>query len=208
MKKTFAIGLDLGLPGETSGLAVVEGVIPAEFERDGYCRPELMKLYVRYLHRHFPRTTYTGMGDHMSEVLDIPELALYRDQIGFVADQTAVAASVVELIERRVGKRARRVVIEGRHKEDYSNGLNYIPKKNLVGGIHVSLELCNLKIARDLDETQNFVQELANYQNRPSSAASLSGDSWREEQSDDLVLATGIACWTLQYPAFFGYDRR
>ena len=201
--KQFAIGLELGLPGETSGLCVVEGVIPAEFERAGFCRPEFMKLYVRLLHRFFPRTTYTEMGDYVREVLDIPELALYPDQIAFVVDQTVVAASVVELIERRVGKRARRVVIEGRHEAKYSNGLNYIPKKDLLGGIHVSLELCNLKIARDLDETPNLIQDLANFQNLRSSAASLSGDTWREEQSDDLVFATGLACWTLQDPAFF-----
>jgi hypothetical protein len=206
MKIQFAIGLELGLPGETSGLAVVEGVIPTQFERDGYCPPEYRTLYVRYLHRHFPRTTYRQKANHMREVLDIPELALYWDQIAFIVDQTVVAASVVELIERRVGKRARRVVIEGRHTEEYSNGLYHIPKKNLVGGLNVSLELCNLKIAQDLDETPDLVQELMNYQNRPTSAASLAGDTWREEQSDDLVLATGLACWTLQNPAFFRYE--
>jgi hypothetical protein len=204
MSKNFAIGLNLG---ESSGLSVVEGVIPAEYERAGICPHEFMKLYVRHLHRHPPRTMDTEKAKYVSEVLEIPELAPYREQISFVVNQTAVAGAVVDLIERYVGKRARRVVIEGRHTEEYCNGLYHIPKKILVGGINVSLELCNLKIAQGLDETPNFIQDLVNYQNRPSSAASLSGDTWREEQSDDLVLATGLACWTLKEPAYFLYDR-
>ena len=52
----------------------------------------------------------------------------------------------------------------------------------------------------------SLAQELINYQNRPTSAASSNPDTWREDRHDDLVFATALACWKLRNPTILSCD--
>jgi hypothetical protein len=207
MNSRFAIGIELGRRADGTALAVVECVVPAEFESAGYCPPELLKFRVIDLHRFPPGTSYEDMAKYVSKVLDKLKLMVPHAQIYLVVDQTAVGGPMVGLFQRLVGKEVYRVVIEGRHYDTYSNGVYYVPKQILLSGMDVSFELEYFKIAEDLDETQNLVQEFIQYRDQPTSAASLNGDTWREHPSDDLVFATGLACWKLRDPSYFRYDR-
>jgi hypothetical protein len=207
MSKVFAIGLDLGRHADSSALAVVESVMPPEYESAGCCPPEFLKLLVRHLHRFPPGTRPREIAKYVSDLLNHPELTQRHTQIYLVVDQTAVGDPIAKLIERLVQKEACRLVIEGRHGEAYSNGVHYVPKQTIVSGIDASLDLDNFIISQDLDETQNLIEELVRYRDQPTTAGSLKGDVWREEQSDDLVFAVGIACWKLRNLTYFIYER-
>ena len=201
----FAIGLDLGAPAESSALAVVEAVQPLGPYPSVSSPPEPIVFHVRHLQR-FPRgTEYTHMGKYVAERLLKPPLTLAQNHTYFVVDQTAVGDPVVQTIEAQAGKHAYRVVIEGKHVETCSDSLNHIPKLTLIGGLLVSLEGGHFKIASELGEAQNLIEELIQYRNRPTTAASLNGEPWREGDSDDLLFATAIACWKLRQPSFFEY---
>lgn len=204
MKRIFAIGLCLGNRAETSALAVVELVRPQGLDDD--CPPDSCKFNVRHLCRFPPGTRYTDISQHVTKILHTSELSQPKVQTYFVVDQRAVGSPMVKMIRDQVGMEICQVVIKGQDVETSSNGIHFIPKQIVLGGIDVSLELANLKIAQHLDETKNLTEELITFQCQPSSVASLSGDTWRELPSDDLIFATGIACWKLRNPSYFKVD--
>ena len=128
-------------------------------------------------------------------------------QIYLVVDQTAVGPYIVKMIEHEVKPTTvTRVIIRGQD-ETNSHSLYQIPKRNLVGLIRVLLEKGRLEVAKDLEQTSNFAQELRmKYQERPTSGASLSIDPWRENPADDLIFATALACWKSQNLPFLRFE--
>ena len=124
-----------------------------------------------------------------------------------VVDQTAVGAPIVKMFAEKLSMNIYPVIVRTQPSEHYSDGVDYVPKQTLVGELIVGLEMRRLKISKDLLLVEALTKELLNYRNRTTSAASLNGDTWREFPADDLIFATGLACWKLQRPSYFIYDR-
>jgi hypothetical protein len=233
-KKVFGIALCPGGPADTSGLAVVQSVRPPDLDSTIYCPPDSFMHYVRYLHRFPPGTRYSTISQMVARILDLSELSETEEvidptpaedqqgrgakilprrrvrkvavEIYLVIDQTGVGEPGAREIQRLVGRQAHELVIEGRHREAYAGGLYHVPKQILIGGIDVSLERCNFKIAEGMDETKSFAQELINFQNRPSASGASNPDIWRDLPTYDLIFATAIACWKLRSPRILRCD--
>jgi len=192
MQRFFVMGLDLGGPADSSGLAVVEGVRP-----EGYSQ----RLNVPHLKSFRRGTGYTKIIEHILEVADEVQLA------AILVDQTAAGEPVVKMIQRRVAINVCPVTIRG-DRESYSDGLQFISKTTLIGGLTVAFTEGRLHISQELKETPNLIRELEGYWDRPTSASSLLADSWRDQPSDDLVFAVALACWKLEQPEDFEYHGR
>ena len=198
----FAIGLSLGGPGESSGVAVVEGVKPPDWCSYLDCPPKHLELQVIH-NRRFPLGTLKiDQSTHITEILN----KTWPSEIHLVVDQTTVSAIDVETIEEQVHKRACRVVIRGLQDGTYSNGVYFISKPTRDPLPNQALESGKLKISGSMDGSSNLVQEFKNFRDRPPSAAALHDDTWREPR-EDLICAVAIACWKLQQLPAFRYDR-
>ena len=225
-KKVFAIGVDPGGHAETSALSVVECVKPPDWDPAESCPGEFLQHHVRYLHQFLPPTTTSDIIQCVIDVLsvierpqpdELDEISPTGNQPGkgvrmfqkkshpkvlietyLVLDRTAIGDATAEMFGRKVGRPVCPVIIEGQHVDTYSSGLHHLPKQNVISGMDMLLEEYRLKIAEGLPGAMKLTQELIHYRNRPTSAASLNSDTWRERPSDDLVFATGIASWRLR----------
>jgi hypothetical protein len=195
MESIYAMGLALGPTAESTGLALVEGVgasdsnlVPREFHVVG-------------LESFAPGTEYMRMIERITELRGKAKISYV------VVDQTAVGESIVRMFKEELRLPVYPVIIGTQHREHSSNSVDYVPKLTLVGELLVGFERRRLKISEDVRLGKDLAQEFVNYRNRRTSAASLNVDAWREFPSDHLVFATGLACWKLQHPSHFIYDR-
>ena len=75
-----------------------------------------------------------------------------------------------------------------------------VPKRDLVSAAQVLLQSGRLKIASGLPEAETLKRELLNFRVKiDPKTAHDSYDHWRENEHDDLVLATALACWFRQW---------
>jgi hypothetical protein len=75
-----------------------------------------------------------------------------------------------------------------------------VPKRDLVAAVEVAIKTRRLQIAKQLQLTDVLIRELANFHYRiDPRTAHDSYSHWRENDHDDVVLATAIALW---YRAF------
>jgi hypothetical protein len=78
-----------------------------------------------------------------------------------------------------------------------------VPKRDLAGVVQVALQSRRLKVAAELPDAPVLMAELANFRVKISLASHDSygagtGEEWRENPHDDLVLAVAIALWAAQ----------
>jgi hypothetical protein len=75
-----------------------------------------------------------------------------------------------------------------------------VPKRDLVASVQAALQSGTLKFAADLPLAPTLIQEMLNFRVTISDAGHDSYSAWRENQHDDLVLATMLAAWWAQRP--------
>jgi hypothetical protein len=201
-RKIFAVGGELGNRADGTAVSVVELV-------DTDPASDQPRLQVRHLKRFPPGTPFKDIADGLLDVLNSKELSQSKDvdvTVLIVIDQTAVGSSVVDEILKTLNRPdARRVFMFGSHTESYSNGINFVPKQELISCLQAGLGWELLKFAEALSETKALVEELVNYQDRKTNTI-LQADTWREHKSDDLVFAVALACWMLQQDTRFSYE--
>src|SRR5689334_8396514 len=129
MESIFAIGLALGLTAESSGLAVVEGVDASE--SNSYRARE---MHLRHLWSFPPGTSYMDIIKYISELLKKMNIRY------LVVDQTAVGAAIVKMFREELGMSIYPVIVGTRRSEHYSEGVDYLPKQDVIGLIIVALE--------------------------------------------------------------------
>jgi hypothetical protein len=194
-KVSYYAGLDLGLPGQFSALAVVEKrCVRTEhgFEADA-------RYAVRHLQRFPPGTPYSAVVEAVRAVFADPPVKGGN----LTVDQTAVGRAVFESVrDAKTGAHVIGLTVTAGHGvqvDDWGGWL--VPKKDLVGVLQVLLQEMRLKVAQTLDHARTLTAELHQFQLR---AVPLKPDAleWRERPHDDLVLAVGIAAWQAEryYP--------
>jgi hypothetical protein len=186
MESTYVMGLALGGPADCTGLAIVEGTGTSDQI------PGRASSLVRYLHAFPPGTNYMDMIDQIDAMREKVKLSC------LVVDQTAVGERIVKMFSDELSIPISPVIVGTQHSVHSSANADYVPRQTLVGELIVGLEMGTFKLSKKLPLAPELAKELQNYQNRPTSAASLNGDTWRENPADHLVFATGLACWKLQ----------
>ena len=177
-KKTYTIGLDLGQSKDFTALIILE-TLRSPGREDIY--------NIRNLERT-RGTPYIVIVDRVKEIMHkLPGATL-------VVDQTGVGAQVVDMF-RKANLNPAWVLIHGGATESCAGRTYNVPKRNLVGVVQVPHQNKRLQIA-DNPLREILVQELLNFKVKiDPETAHDSYSAWRENDHDDLVLATALAIW-------------
>jgi len=126
----------------------------------------------------------------------------HRDaNVRLVLDATGVGKPILDLA-REHGLRPRGVIITGGETASSADGVDRVPKRELVTTLQVALQAKRLRIAEDLPLAELLLKEFRGFRVKISLTghASFGNDvgTWREAQHDDLVLATALGVWMLE----------
>ena len=160
----YTVGLSVGPPSDSSGLAVLETT-----DRDHA---------VRHLQRFAPGTGYREIVDAVEKVL-----AALHDPL-LVVDVTAVGAPIAALFD------GTRVVLTAGER-DTSSSPRRLPRLDVAAGLQLALQEGRLGIARQ-PLADGLAKDLRTFNPRPS-AGSASELAWRDRPQDDLVYAVALA---------------
>jgi hypothetical protein len=197
MRDDFCIGVDLGQTGDYTALAIVETLHSGNPQK-------LAALHLRHLERYPLRTPYPEIADEIAALVKSEHLVTYTtDEMlnritlypELVVDQTGVGPPVTSLLRER-GLTFRSVVVTASDGASPGRGAHRVPKRDLVSALEVSLQTGMLQVAEGLRLWGLLREEMLNF--RRKVALRTDHDSlehWREDESDDLVLAVSLACW-------------
>lgn len=197
--RRFFTGLDLGQVHDFSTLAVVERVqSKGDWDPAAFAWKSCVMLRLRYLERIPLGTPYP---DVVSRVARVTRFGDLDGACELLVDATGVGMPVVDLL-RRAGLRCQltAAIITGGTSEGYVNGVQRIPKRNLITGLQLTLQHGTLQIAGGLKYGAALMAEMAEM--RVKIRANGNGEqgheqfgAWREGAHDDLVFAVALACW-------------
>ena len=180
----YFVGLDLGKVKDYTALAILE--------RHGAGKDAV--FHARHLQRYALGTPYPAIVVAVAALLDRAPFKGRRPKLA--VDETGVGAPVVDLFrDAKLKARLEPVHITAGASVNYDNGVNYVPKRDLVSVVQVALQTERLKIAGSLPEADTLVREMQNFQVRITEAANDTYGAWREGTHDDLVLAVALALW-------------
>ncbi len=118
--------------------------------------------------------------------------------VELVVDQTGVGRPVVDLL-REHGLDPVAVTITGGDEVSEPTWREFrVPKRNLAGAVSVALQTRRLRVAKELPDAAVLKRELENFKAKISLTGHDSygtGEDWRKENHDDLVLAVAMGVW-------------
>jgi hypothetical protein len=121
-----------------------------------------------------------------------------RADIRVVADITGVGPFGIDPL-KRAGYDPIGVALHAGDAASHPNPDTYrVPKRDIAGILSTLLGEGRLTVAATLKDVPTLQTELENFTTKVNIAAgtgSYAEEAWREGESDDLVLAVGIACW-------------
>lgn len=119
-----------------------------------------------------------------------------------VVDATGVGAPVLDAF-REAGLHPRGVIITGGETSSHVDGVDRVPKRELVTALQVALQAKRLRIAAELPLAEVLMKELRGFRVHITLTghARFGNDagSWREADHDDLVLAASLGVWLLEH---------
>ena len=187
------IGLDIGLRQGYTAIVIIEahGRNPGEVRYD-----------VRYIERFKDLPGYDKVVDivratveAVTEGQNANSRARSTSEVYTVVDATGAGLPIVDYL-RRADLDPIPVVIHGGDRTRYEDGIHRVPKRDLCAILQVLLQDQRLRIAAGLEMASILRDELLNFQVKiDPRMAHDSYSAWREKDHDDLVLATGLACW-------------
>ncbi|MFN7996935.1 MAG: hypothetical protein U0Q18_25195 [Bryobacteraceae bacterium] len=205
MRPWFFVGLDLGQSRDYTAVAVLERSEAAgAFDPAVFAYRKEVNLRLRYLERVPLGTPYPEVVERVGRVVRSAELA---GRCHLIVDATGVGRPVVDLLRRaRLNCNLIPVLITGGDLESQERGYYRTPKRDLISGLRLLLEMDSLQIATRLEHGPTLTSELAEMRVRMTGAGNEQFGVWREGAHDDLVLAVALACWGARkvYPAMPG----
>jgi len=190
----FIIAASLGIGMQPTAIAVLEQKVL----KDPRWNAKTGALRLRHLDRLSLDANYPDTVARISTLLGAPEI---KDgercgRTDVLLDLTGSGRAIVELFERAgIEPISARIVGAGTVEQKDQSGEWRIPKVELIGALRVLYEAERLKMAKDLDLVPTLEKELRGYKMRPPRIDPNDPESWREGQSDDLILAVGLTAW-------------
>src|SRR5581483_9699651 len=181
---TFFIGLDLGQSQDFSALVIAEKTTT---DGEGHYQ-------VPHLQRFKLLTRYPEIVRQVKETLELPKL---RRDSTLVIDATGVGKPVLDMFNAaRLPCQVHGIWIHGGDSVTREYPDFRVPKRDLVSVVSVLLQSQRLKIIDTLPDSHVLEKELLNFKVKIDPVTSHdSYSAWRENQHDDLVLATALALW-------------
>jgi hypothetical protein len=189
----FVIGLDLGQERDPSAIAIIERV-PQQVSGTSSGGSLEFAYHVRHLERFELGTEYPDIVDEVVSLMNHPTLL---DRTILVVDATGVGAGVVGLLHRQ-GLRPAEITITGGNSVGRSPRGWRVPKRDIVSVLQVLFQTRRVKIAPDLDLSDDLFQELLNFTARINPRLTQTYSPLRTDQHDDLVIALALPCHYLE----------
>jgi len=124
-----------------------------------------------------------------------------NSRVRVVVDATGVGKPILDAL-REAGLRARGVIITGGETASRDGGIDRVPKRELVTTLQVALQAGRLQIAADLPLAETLLSEFRGFKVKITlnGHARFGNDvgAWREQDHDDLVLATALGTWLVE----------
>jgi hypothetical protein len=156
-------------------------------------------VYVRHLERFQLGTRYPQIVRSVRSLLHAEPFRTRMRYTRLLVDKTGVGGGVVDSFYEH-GVRPISVTIHGGGRVGVEPGGFRVPKRDLVASVQVPLQNGSLKIAPELELADTLKKELLNFRVKINPATAHSSfEHWRENDHDDLVLATAMACWYQDY---------
>ena len=205
----FVAGLDLGRQVDPSALALLQWYSPpprrtvygelVPAERTG---PQVYE--VPTLVRWSLGTPYRDIVKAVAGFFKTPPLAGSAPLL--VVDATGVGDAVYEMAleqmrsERVTGGMCGVCITAGNacSQDPSQHGRWRVAKKQLASVLQVLLGSRRLLVAEGLAEAATLKRELGNFSVKITEAGNESFEAWREQEHDDLVLATALAAWAAE----------
>jgi hypothetical protein len=192
--RRFFAALDLGQVSDFSTLAVIERIqLVGDWDPVAFAWKKRTMLRLRYLERIPLGTPYP---DVVSRVKDVMGQVAAEGVCELTVDGTGVGRPVVDLLRRSgLSCKLQAAIITGGISESQSDGYHHIPKKDLIAGLQLALQLGTLQIAGGMKFGPALVTEMAEMRVKITSSGNEQFGAWREGSHDDLVFAVALACW-------------
>jgi hypothetical protein len=201
MLESFHIGVDLGQTRDFTAIAIVERApLQGEFDAAVWAFRKKIEFRLRHLERVPIGTPYPEVVQRVAGITRSPALS---GPIQLAVDNTGVGAAVVDLLRNaRPNATIMPVTTTGGDRENLSQGVYHVPKRDLIVRLQVLFQQGGLRIAAGLKDGPALLAELMDMQVKVSSAGNERYAAWREGKHDDLVFAVALACWavTKSYP--------
>ena len=194
MGSDFFVGLDLGQSQDFTAVAVVERAeIAGVWDAAAFAYATESAVRLRHMERVPLGTSYPEVVARVGKVMRSAALAKGRRHL--VVDATGVGLPVVDLLERAdLPCRIWPVTITGGVSEGLSKSTYRVPKRDLIIGLQVRLQVGELQIAAGLREGEALARELGDMRVQMTSGGREKYGA-RGGEHDDLVLAVALACW-------------
>jgi hypothetical protein len=132
----------------------------------------------------------------------------YGGDVSLVVDATGVGKPILDMF-RDHGLHARGVIITGGETSSHADGLDRVPKRELVTTLQIALQARRLRIAEELPLAELLLQEFRGFRVKITLTghAKFGNDvgAWREADHDDLVLAVALGVWTIEHRRVTSY---
>jgi hypothetical protein len=204
----YVLAADIADAHDYTALVIAHGYLKMEKVEDPFAKPKTVR---RIDLIHVERFRGIGYPEQIERIAErYRELgrhargAHHEASVRLVVDETGVGRPVVDML-RKAGLRPRGVLITGGDKVTSEGGTDRVPKKELASVLQVTLQARRLLISDELPLAPVLVKELEGFRVKISLSGNLSFGNdvgaapWRTADHDDLVLATAIAVWSLEY---------
>ncbi len=185
----FFIGVDLGQMRDYSAVTILQ----QDFKYKNI-HTKIPIYNVRHLERIKLGTSYPKIVYRLEMLLQKPEI--HHAQKVVLIDQTGVGQAVVDMMRQSDIKNVIGINITGGSSVNEIEGGFNVPKKELVAALQVLIQSERIKIVKGLEFAEVLKQEILNFKVKlDEKTGHESFEAWREQEHDDLVLSTAIACW-------------
>lgn len=205
----FVLSVDIADASDYTALVILHGYQEQQsIQSDPWTAPKGSQRYDLVHAERFRGIGYPEQTERIRERFhDLEEYAkgTFPDSTAkLLLDETGVGRPVRDML-REAGLRPRGVLITGGDKATSEGSSDRVPKKELASALQVALQSKQLRIAEELPLAPLLVKELEGFRVKItlSGHATFGNDvgsaPWRTADHDDLVLATAIGVWSLQY---------
>lgn len=199
------VGLSLGMPHQTTALAVVDRrryVTKVLHDEGRRCENHEIEYELRYLHRFGAGTAYAEIIRDLGRIIDQAKRPEARDfaesSVRVVVDVTGTGVEVARRI-REVPLTTTALFLTGADTETNEGFVYRVPKRDLATLLHLALQDGMIKIADKLPLRQAFVENVVSFSPKVKLyAAPDAYEDWRDGAYDDLFIAASAALWKAQ----------
>lgn len=179
----YVLGIDVGQANDPTALALIE-----------HSTDDDTTYNVRALHRFRLGTSYPHLVEQVGNRLTEPPLAR---RTRTAIDATGVGAPIVDLFRQheRFGAEIYAITITAGANVGGGGRNPTVPKRDLITATALLLQQGRLRIAANLEDTHELIDQLRSYRVKISDSGHDSYGPANSRDHDDLLLALSLALW-------------